>query len=372
LGRATDEDPKAGQHPDLRLECRGETTMTNPSPNRREFLHATAAGVAAASMASGAEAQQPAVQQRVNAGGIPLRPLGKTGEMVSLLCLGGHSSTNPRKLSEAESLRLIQRAVDEGITFMDNCWDYHDGGAEEWMGKALAEGGRRDKVFLMTKVCGRTAKEAQSNLEDSLRRLKTDRLDLWQFHEMVYDNDPDWVFAADGAIQTGLKALKEGKVRYLGFTGHKDPIIHLKMLGMPYEWASVQMPLNVMDVHYRSFQRQVLPVLLQRNIGVLAMKSLGGTGVIVSKAGIPVEDALRYVLSLPISTLVTGIDSEKVLDQNLKLVREFKPHTPEERAAIEGRTFAMAGDGRFELFKSSKMFDGPVHRKQHGFDTQIG
>jgi len=224
----------------------------------------------------------------------------------------------------------------------------------------------------MTKVCGRTAKEAQSNLEDSLRRLKTDRIDLWQFHEIVYDNDPDWVFAPDGALQAGLKAVQEGKVRYLGFTGHKDPIIHLKMLTMPFEWASVQMPLNVMDVHYRSFQRQVLPVLLQRNIGVLAMKSLGGNGSIVTKAGVPVEDALRYVLSLPISTLVSGIDSEKVLDQNLKIVRGFQPLTLQERAAIEGRTLAMAGDGRFELFKSSKMFDGPVHRKQHGFDTQVG
>jgi len=345
--------------------------MTSPSPNRREFLHATAAGVAAASMAGAAEAQQAAIQQRVNAGGIPLRPLGKTGEMVSLLCLGGHSATNPQKLSEAESLKLIRRAVDEGITFMDNCWDYHDGGAEEWMGKALAEGGRRDKVFLMTKVCGRTAKDAQSNLEDSLRRLRTDRIDLWQFHEIVYDNDPDWIFAPDGAFQIGLKAVKEGKVRYLGFTGHKDPIIHLKMLGMPYEWASVQMPLNVMDVHYRSFQRQVLPVLLQRNIGALAMKSLGGTGVIVTRAGIPVEDALRYVLSLPIATLVSGIDSEKVLDQNLKIVREYQPMTPQERAAIEGKTLTLAGDGRFELFKSSKMFDGPIHRKQHGFDTSV-
>jgi aryl-alcohol dehydrogenase-like predicted oxidoreductase len=347
--------------------------MTDPSPNRREFLHATAAGIAAASMTGEAEAQQVG-RQAVNAGGIPLRPLGRTGEMVSLLCLGGHASTNPQKLPEKDSLKLIQRAVDEGITFMDNCWDYHDGGAEERMGKALAEGGRRDKVFLMTKVCGRTAKEAQSNLEDSLRRLRTDRIDLWQFHEIVYDNDPDWIFAPDGAYQTGLKALKEGKVRYLGFTGHKDPIIHLKMLSMPvpFEWASVQMPLNVMDVHYRSFQRNVLPVLLQRNIGVLAMKSLGGTGVIVKQAGIPVEDALRYVLTLPISTLVSGIDSEAVLDQNLKIVRELRPMALAERAAIEGRTLAMAGDGRYELFKSSKMFDGPVHRKQHGFATGIG
>ena len=237
------------------------------------------------------------------------------------------------------------------------------------MGKALAEGGRRDKVFLMTKVCGRTAKDAASNLEDSLRRLKTDRLDLWQFHEMVYDNDPDWIFADDGAIHAGLKALQDGKVRYLGFTGHKDPSIHLKMLGKPFDWATVQMPLNVMDVHYRSFQKQVLPELTRRNIGVLAMKSLGGQGHIVSQAKVPVEDALRYVLSLPISTLVSGIDSEKVLDQNLKVVREFKPLTDEERRSIEANTLSVGGDGRFELFKSSKMFDGPVHRRQHGFDT---
>ncbi len=341
--------------------------MSHPTPNRREFLQTTAAGVALAGVAGNAEAET----GQSNSGGIPLRPLGKTGQMVSAIALGGHSATNPQKMSEKASLKLIQRAVDEGITFMDNCWDYHDGLAEERMGKALAEGGRRDKVFLMTKVCGRTAKEAESNLEDSLKRLKTDRLDLWQFHEMVYDSDPDWVFAEDGAIHAGIKALKEGKVRFLGFTGHKDPIIHLKMLGKPFEWATVQMPLNVMDVHYRSFQKQVLPVLLQRNIGVLAMKSLGGNGSIVTKAGVSVEDALRYVLSLPISTLVSGIDSEKVLDQNLKIVREFKPLTVDEKTKIEQSTFKVAGDGRFELFKSSKMFDGPVHRKQHGFDPAI-
>jgi len=299
--------------------------------------------------------------------GVPLRPLGRTGEKVSLLCLGGHASTNPQKLSESESLRLIQRAVDEGITFMDNCWDYHDGLAEERMGKALAEGGRRQKAFLMTKCCGRTSKEAQSNLEDSIRRLRTDHLDLWQFHEIIYDNDPDWIFADDGAVHLGQKALKEGKVRYLGFTGHKDPSIHLKMLGKPFEWASVQMPLNVMDVHYRSFQKQVLPELVKRGIGVLGMKSLGGNGKIVTEGGISVDDAIRYVLSLPISTLVTGIDSEKVLDQNLKIVREFKPLTQVERDLIESRTLPLAGDGRLELFKSSKSFDGPVHRKQHGF-----
>lgn len=339
--------------------------MTSQNPSRREFLQASAAGIAAANLA-GASMND----DNKNSGGVPLRPLGRTGEMVSIMALGGHSSTNPKKLSEKESLKLIQRAVDEGITFLDNCWDYHDGEAESRMGKALAEGGRRDKAFLMTKVCGRTAKDAQSNLEDSLRRLKTDRLDLWQFHEMVYDNDPDWVFDEDGAIHAGLKALKDGKVRFLGFTGHKDPSIHLKMLGKPYDWAAVQMPLNVMDVHYRSFQKGVLPELVKRGIGVLAMKSLGGDGSIAGGAGIPVEDALRYVLSLPVSTLVSGIDSEKQLDQNLKVVRDFKPMTAEERASIESKTRVVAGDGRFELFKSSKAFDGPVHRKQHGFAVE--
>ncbi len=334
-------------------------------PGRREFLQIGAAGVAAAALADSLHAEE-----EKNDGGIPLRPFGRTGEMVSALCLGGHASTNFKKLDEKQSLRLIQRAVDEGITFLDNAWDYHDGGAEDRMGKALAEGGRRKKVFLMTKVCGRTAKEAQENLEDSLRRLRTDHLDLWQFHEIVYDNDPDWIFADDGAIHTGLKAVKEGKVRYLGFTGHKDPSIHLKMLAQPYPWSAVQMPLNVMDVHYRSFQKQVLPVLNERGIASLAMKSLGGNGSIVTKAGVPVGDAIRYVLSLPITTLVSGIDSEAVLDQNLKIVREFQPLTAAEREAIEQRTFKLAGDGRYELFKSSKAFDGPVHRKQHGFDLQ--
>ena len=337
----------------------------SPAPaNRRGFLQSSAVGVAAVSLVSAA----PSVPMK-NSGDVPLRRFGRTDERVSALSLGGHACTNPKKLDDNQSLRLIQRAVDEGITFMDNCWDYHDGVAEERMGRALADGGRREKVFLMTKVCGRTAKEAQSNLEDSLRRLKTDRIDLWQFHEIVYDNDPDWVFEDEGAIKAGLNALKDGKVRYLGFTGHKDPAIHLKMLAKPFNWTAVQMPLNVMDVHFRSFQKQVLPELVRRGIAPLGMKSLGGNGSIVAKAGIQVEDALRYVLSLPIASLVSGIDSEKVLEQNLKIVREFKPLDEQEREAIEARTIKLAGDGRYELFKSSKAFDGPVHRKQHGFDT---
>jgi len=337
--------------------------MSPTVPNRREFLQAGAASVAAVALVA---ADQPA---QTNSGGIPLRPLGRTGVQVSMLGLGGYHCATPEK--EADSLALIQRAVDEGITFLDNCWDYKDGVAEERMGKALAQGGRRDKVFLMTKCCGRDAKTAQSNLEDSLRRLKTDHLDLWQFHEIIYDNDPDWIFNRGGAIETALRAKEQGKIRFLGFTGHKDPSIHLKMLGKPYPWDTVQMPLNVMDGQFRSFQRQVLPVLAQRGIGPIGMKSLGGTGKIVSEAKVPIEDALRYVFSLPISTLISGIDSMKVLEQNLKIAREFKPMTREEFAAVDQRVLAHAGDGRFELFKTSKMFDGVVHRKQHGFSTDI-
>ena len=339
--------------------------MQPHDPNRRAFLQATAAGLAAAGLAetTGSAAD--------DSNGIPTRPLGKTGERVSLIGLGGFSSTDPKKLSEKESHALIQRAVAEGITFMDNAWDYNDGVSEERMGAALHEGKLRDKVFLMTKVCGRTAKDAASNLDDSLRRFKTDHIDLWQFHEMCYDNDPDWIFAEDGAIHAALDALKAGKVRYLGFTGHKDPSIHLKMLGKPYDWAASQMPLNVMDCHYRSFQKGVLPEMNRRGIGAIAMKSLGGDGSIVSKGGVSVEEALSYVMSLPISTLVSGIDSVKVLEQNLKVARGFKPLSDEQMRAIEAKTLKVAGDGRFELFKSSKKFDGPVHRKQHGFDTEI-
>ncbi|MFO0950953.1 MAG: aldo/keto reductase [Isosphaeraceae bacterium] len=341
--------------------------MTPSPPNRREFLQAGAAGIAATGLA-GAASQDANQAAQKNSGGVPLRPLGKTGQNVSLLCLGGHASTNPNKMEEKESLRLIQRAVDEGITFMDNCWDYHDGLAEARMGKALAEGGRRDKVFLMTKVCGRSARDAQSNLEESLSRLKTDHIDLWQFHEMVYDNDPDWVFAADGAIHTGLKALKDGKVRFLGFTGHKDPIIHLKMLGMPFDWAAVQMPLNVMDVHYRSFQKQVLPVLLQRNIGVLGMKSLGGSGNIVTHAGVPVEDALRYVLSLPISTSYPG--------STRKGARPEPQDRPRVQAADGGRADAdravhPQGRRRRPVRAVRRPRPTALHRRQHGFDTEI-
>ena len=336
--------------------------MNEPATDltRRTFLQTSAATVAAASLTSGAQAAEDQ-----SPGGIPLRPLGRSSEKVTMIGLGGFHAAVPE--NQADSVRLIQRAIDEGITFLDNAWDYIDGKAEERMGKAISEGGRRDKIFLMTKCCGRTAKDAQSNLEDSLRRLRTDHLDLWQFHEINYDNDPDWIFGAGGALEFALKAKEQGKIRHLGFTGHKHPEIHLKMLSKPYDWTSAQMPLNVLDSQFRSFQHLVLPELNRRGIAAIGMKSLGGQGHIVTQAGIPVDDALRYVFSLPIATLVSGIDSDQILDQNLKIAREFQPMSKEEMATVEKRFSAVAGDGRFEVFKTTQLFDGPTHQKQHGF-----
>jgi predicted aldo/keto reductase-like oxidoreductase len=339
--------------------------MNEPASDltRRTFLQTSAATVAADSLTPGAQAADDK-----SPGGISLRPLGRTGEKITMIGLGGFHAAVPE--NELDSVRLIQRAVDEGITFLDNAWDYMDGKAEDRMGKAISKGGRRDKIFLMTKCCGRTAKDAQSNLEDSLRRLRTDHLDLWQFHEINYDNDPDWIFGAGGAIEFALKAKEQGKVRHLGFTGHKHPEIHLKMLSKRYDWASVQMPLNVLDSQFRSFQHLVLPELNRRGIAAIGMKSLGGMGQIVSRAGIPVGDALRYVLSLPIATLVSGIDSDQILDQNLKIAREFQPMSKEEMAAVEKRFSGIAGDGRFEVFKTTQQFDGAEHQRQHGFASE--
>lgn len=331
--------------------------MSSTHPNRREALQAGAAGLAALSLAGSLTAAEETNEQ-----GVPMRALGKTGEKVSLLALGGHHSTRAKE--EKDSLRLIQRAVHEGVTFLDNAWDYHDGRAEERMGKALEEGKLRDKVFLMTKVCGRTAKEAQSNLEDSLRRLRTDHIDLWQFHEINYEKDPDRVFAQEGAIEVALKAKEQGKVRYIGFTGHRNPDVHLKMLDKPYDWATVQMPLNVLDGTFRSFQKNVLPKLVERGIGAIAMKSLGGNGGVVSNVKVPVEKALAYVFSLPISALVSGMENEQVLEQNLRIVKSFKAMNAEALAALEDEYKAAASDGRYEGFKTTKNYDGPVHQKQ--------
>jgi aryl-alcohol dehydrogenase-like predicted oxidoreductase len=300
---------------------------------------------------------------RPSSGEIPRRPFGKTGIEVSVLCLGG--AHLGRAGSEAEAIRIVHEAVDAGMTFMDNAWEYHNGLAEEVMGKALA--GRRHQVFLMTKVCshGRDKKVAMEQLEQSLRRLRTDYLDLWQIHEVIYEDDPDHHFAPGGAVEALLEAKKQGKVRFVGFTGHKDPMIHLKMLAHDFPFDACQMPLNVFDGTYRSFEQEVLPLLNKRGIAPLAMKTLSGNGEPIRQGVISAEEALRYVLSLPVATVVSGIDSRDVLRQNLDIARRFVPMAPEERVVLRNRAAAYAADGRFELFKSSRAYDGRIGREQH-------
>jgi aryl-alcohol dehydrogenase-like predicted oxidoreductase len=332
------------------------------SPSRRDFLQASVAAGAALSLGSSLLAAQKNDGQAV-----PVRPLGKTGVDVSILCLGGwHIGQAGKDDGDDAAVRLMHRCIDEGITFFDNCWDYHDGYAEEVMGKAIQD--RRDKVFLMTKNCERDYKGALKCLDDSLRRLRTDVIDLWQFHEMVYDNDPDWVFE-QGGMKAALEAQQAGKVRFIGFTGHKDPSIHLKMLHKPYAWASAQMPINVCDYFFRSFQHQVMPECLKQGTAVIGMKSLGGgiQGKIPSSGLVTAKECIAFALSQPISSLVVGLRNERDVNQALEVGRNFKPLTVDEQQALLAKVRDEAGDGRHELFKTSKEFDGPHHRKQHGF-----
>ena len=267
----------------------------------------------------------------------------------------------------AAAIRIMHAAVDEGLTFFDNCWDYHDGGSEEVMGRALADG-RRDKVFLMTKNCERDHAGSMKCLDDSLRRLRTDRIDLWQFHEIIYDNDPDWVFEK-GGLKAAVEARKAGKVRYIGFTGHKDPRIHLSMLAKPFDWDACQFPVNVLDLHYRSFQKQVLPVCLKNKVGAIGMKGFGGGDGIARQAGLTPVDAYTFALSQPIASQVVGMTTLEQLQQNIALARGFKPLSPSDQAALAEKVKPFATDGRFEQFKSTQNFDGPVHRRQHGFSA---
>ena len=304
----------------------------------------------------------------VNAG-LPTRRLGRTGEQVSILCLGGGHIGRP-EVEHEDAVRIIQRAVDEGFTFMDNAWEYFDHVSEQRMGEALAAGGRRDKVLLMTKVCARDRDGAMQNLEESLGRLRTDCIDLWQFHELNYDNAPEWIFAPGGAIEAAVKAREQGKVRYIGFTGHKSPHILAKMLEQDFEWDTVQMPLNIMDAQFRSFQHGMLEAANERNMGVLAMKTFGG-GKIVTQGGVTPSEALRYALTLPVSTVVTGVDSMDVLEQNLAIARTFEPMPQAEQDALLARTRRVAGDGRCELFKTTQFFDSQTHRDQHEFAESL-
>jgi len=331
--------------------------------SRRKFLQGGARAVSAAALANEVLAQT----SSASATGLPTRVLGRTGQRVSILCLGGWHIGSVK--DDNEAIRIMHAAIDEGLTFFDNAWDYHNGHSEEVMGKALA-GGRREKVFLMTKNCERDYAGSMKNLDDSLRRLQTDRLDLWQFHEMVYDNDPDWVFEK-GGLKAALEAKKAGKVRHIGFTGHKDPRIHLKMLGKPFDWDSAQMPINLLDRYYRSFQQEVVPVCLKKNVGVIGMKGLAGGGTegrLIEKLGMKAEDCYRYCLSLPVATQVVGITTMEQLKADIAMARNFKPLTKPEQEQLLSKVRDEASDGRHELFKSAKTYDGPHHRKQHGFD----
>jgi len=290
------------------------------------------------------------------------RELGKTGEEVSLIGLGGYHIGKQKE--ESASIRIIREAIDRGVTFMDNCWDYHDGISEVRMGKALQDG-RRDKVFLMSKIDGRDKTSAANQIEQSLKRLQTDRIDLMQFHEIIRLEDPDRIFAKGGAWEAMLAAKQAGKIRYIGFTGHKDPIVHLRMMEIAQQngvaFDAMQMPVNVMDWHFRSFQHQILPKLVQQKMGVLAMKTLGDPLIIehVLKSGTAsANDLFHFSMSQPVSVVITGIDSLKILEQALEAVRTFKPMTNDARQALVAKMKIPAQNGHLEKFKTSSRYDG--------------
>ncbi|MBI1319441.1 MAG: aldo/keto reductase [Candidatus Hydrogenedens sp.] len=309
------------------------------SMDRRTFLQLSAAGA----LALPALAAEPR-------NGMPYRTLGKTGEAVSLLCLGGYH-IGGKELTDAEATAIMRRAVDEGVNFFDNAWQYHDGRSEERMGQALKDG-YRDKVFLMTKHKGLDAARAQEHLETSLRRLEVDVIDLWQFHEIVHPEQPKRIYQ-NGALDFALKARDEGKIRYIGFTGHHINSTHLEMLAGGFDWDTIQMPLNVFDYHFRSFQRNVMPKALEKNLGVIAMKTLGGSpGNLLDSKVVSAEECLRYSMSLPVSTVVSGMDSMAVLEKNLALAKAFQPMADDEREALLARVRPEAAPGRFEVYKT--------------------
>ena len=299
---------------------------------------------------------------------IPTRPFGKTGERVSILGLGGFHLGLPR--TDAAAVRLTHAAIAAGVTFMDNAWDYNGGLSETRMGKAIAD--RRDQVFLMTKVCthGRDGKVAMRQLEQSLKRLRTDHLDLWQVHELAFDDEPEKHFARGGVVEAMERARKQGKVRYLGFTGHKSPALHLTMLDYDFDWDACQLPLNCFDGSFRSFETIVLPELIRRGIAPIGMKSLCGDGRAVSAGIVSAEKALSYALSLPVATVVSGMESMKVLEQNVAVARGFRPMTKQARAALRRKMASHAADGRWELYKISAAFEGEETRRVHGLPPQ--
>jgi predicted aldo/keto reductase-like oxidoreductase len=330
---------------------------------RRDFL--AAVGAVGAGAVLGAVGAAPAQGEQGAGDTIPRRALGRTGVTVSALGVGGHHLGDLKTVDEA--IKLVHEAIDGGIDFFDNCWEYWDGRAEDWLGRALK--GRRDRAFLMTKVCthGRGADLAMKMLGESLRRLQTDHLDLWQVHGMAFDNDPELAYAKGGVLEALDKAKRQGKTRFVGFTGHKSPDVHLRMVAMGYPFDTVQMPLNPFDANFHSFEVHVLPELNRRGIAALGMKPMGGTADGIKKGVLKADEMLRYAMSLPVAVTICGMDSLGVLRQNLKVARGFKPMGPGEMRALRERCAQAAGDGRFELYKLSLRFDNPQARIPHDF-----
>jgi predicted aldo/keto reductase-like oxidoreductase len=331
---------------------------------RRDFIKSAAAAAMTAVATPGAAGRAPKSAHASNPISRPVSPdmqyreLGRTGEKVSVIGLGGYHLG--KQADPAESIHLTRSAIDRGITFMDNCWDYNGGISEVRMGQALRDG-YRSKVFLMTKMDGRTKEAYNLQLEQSLGRLQTDVIDLVQFHEVIRMEDPDRIFAPGGALEAAIAAREAGKIRYIGFTGHKDPAVHLRMLAIAKEHSfhfdTVQMPINVMDAHFRSFTREVMPVAVQEGTAVLAMKTFGDHFILGSKTVEPIE-ALHYSMTQPVSVVITGIDSMPVMEQALTAVKTFRPMTQEQITTLLDRTRDAAVDGRFELFKTTAHFDG--------------
>ncbi len=334
-----------------------QNSSRHENMTRRDFVKTIAATSATVSLGATSWAAE------TKSGDMIYRTLGRTGEKVSAIGVGGYHIGVPK--DEADGIRIIRTAIDRGITFMDNCWSYHKGESEIRMGKALRDG-YRDKVFLMTKIDGRTKAAATRQIDECLQRLQTDRIDLLQHHEIIRMEDPDRIFD-DGAQEVILEARKAGKVRYIGFTGHKDPLVHLRALEVAgqrqFKFDAVQMPLNVMDAHFRSFAKQVVPRLVKEGIGVIGMKPLG-SGAIVRTGAVTATECLHYALNLPTSVVLTGMDSLERLEQALDAVRTFKPMSAEQVASLLKRTEQIAATGKCERFKTSNAYDGTAHHPE--------
>ncbi len=303
-----------------------------------------------------------------NVSGIQKRALGRTGLQVSILGIGGFHLGSSK--DESESTAIVHRALDAGINFFDNAWEYHDGQSETRLGKALK--GRRQDAIVMTKVCthGRGKDVAMRMLEESLKRLQTDHLDVWQIHEVVYETDPDLIFQPGGAAGALSEAKRQGKVRFIGFTGHKSPAIHLRMLKHGFPFDTVQMPLNCMDAEFRSFEKTVLPEANRLGVAVFGMKSLGGSGEMVTHGAITPAEGLRYAMSLPVATTISGVESMGVLEQNLSIAADFHPMSESEMQVLRDRCRVYSADGRFELYKTTVKYDGKEGRQQHEYPSE--